>query len=185
MPTICCRTKQLKVCEMHRTREDAERLLPAATAAKGAGALPVVDGSVAYAESQTPAATGAKDPADAPAVGGQESDRGTTEHIGAATTESLQIRFDAPAVGGEDTDTGKTEHIGAAPAESLEIQANAYTQEVAQWLTHLTSKASERGLYLPNSLVEMCPQHHRHPPEYLGCGTLAAQRGLHHDDALT
>ena len=97
-------------------------------------------------DAETVAATGAKDP-----------DTGTTKHIGAAPAESLEIPADAPAAGGKDSDTGKTEHIGAAPAKSLEIQANTYTREVAQWLTSLTSKASERGVFLPTILIEMCP----------------------------
>ena len=42
--------KHIKVCEMHHTREDAERVLAAATAAKGAGAPPVVDGGANYEE---------------------------------------------------------------------------------------------------------------------------------------
>ena len=121
-------------------------------------------------DAETVAATGAKDP-----------DTGTTKHIGAAPAESLEIPADAPAAGGKDSDTGKTEHIGAAPAKNLEIQANTYTREVAQWLTSLTSKASERGVFLPTILIEMCPHHHRNPPGDLGFGTLVAQRGLHHD----
>ena len=146
---------------MHHTREDAERVLAAATAANGAGAPPVADGGVKDEESETPAATGAKDPdkgkaehigaapagspknqADASAAGGKDSDTGTTEHIGAAPAESLEIPADAPTAGSNDSDTGKTEHI-----ESLEIEANKYTREVAQWLTSLTSKASERGVF--------------------------------------
>ena len=163
---------------MHHTREDAERVLAAATAANGAEALPVADGGVKDEESETPAATGA----DAPATGGEEdSDTGTTKHIGAAPAQSLEIPADAPAAGGMDSDTGNTEHIVAASAESLEIQANTYTREVAQWLTSLKRMASERGVFLPTMLIEMCPIRHRNLPEVLGFGTLVAQRGLHHD----
>ena len=99
--------QQIKLCEMHDTRE-------AATAAKDAGAPP--DGNQ-------------KKQADESATGGRDSE----------------------------SDTGKTEQIGAVPTESLESQANMYTREVAQWLTSLASKASERGVLLPTILIEMCP----------------------------
>ena len=85
------------------------------------------------------------------------SDKGKTKQVVAAPAGSPKIPADAPAAGGKDSDTGTTEHIGAAPAESLEIQANTYTREVAQWLTSLTSKALERGVFLPTILIEMCP----------------------------
>ena len=123
--------QKIKVCEMHHTRDDAET---------------VADGGVKDEESETPAATGATDP-----------DTGTTKHIGDPGQKPGDPDTGAkdPDTGAKDPDTGTT--TGAAPAKSLEIQANTYTREVAQWLTSLTSKASERGVFLPTILIEMCP----------------------------
>ena len=130
--------QKIKVCGMHHTREDAGT---------------VADGGVKDEESETPAATGAKDP-----------DTGTTKHIGDPGQKPGDPDTGAkdpdtgakdPDTGAKDPDTGTT--TGAAPAKSLEIQANTYTREVAQWLTSLTSKASEQGVVLPTILIDMCP----------------------------
>ena len=78
---------------MHHTREDAERVLAAATAANGAEAPPVAGGGVKDEESETPAATGAKDP-----------DKGKAEHIGAAPAGSPKNQADASVAGGKDSE---------------------------------------------------------------------------------
>jgi len=83
---------------------------------------------------------------------------------------------DTPAAGGKDSDTGTTEYIGAAPAERLEIQAIAYTQEAAQWLTSLTSKASADGVILPTILIEMCPLTLSYEQD--GSGARSSDKGL-------
>ena len=109
-------------------------------------------------------------PSGAPAAGNTDSLTRTTERMDAATAERPPILVDEPAAGGGASDT---EHIGAAPAERLEIDANTYTREVAQWLTSLASKASERGVCVPVILLEMCPSPQKPARRswnwYLGC----------------
>ena len=133
------------------------------TMTKQAGAAPA--GSL-----DIPACGACTIPADAAAAGDKESDKvgatsvgnpgntdsltRTTERMVAGTAEKPPILVAEPAAGGGASDT---EHNGAAHAERLEIDANKYTREVAQWLTSLTSKASERGVFLPVILTEMCP----------------------------
>ena len=78
--------KRIKVCDMHRTRQDAEKVLGADPAAKS----PVADGQ----ESETSAATGAKDP-----------DQG---QVGAAPAGSPKNQADASAAGGTESDNSNT-----------------------------------------------------------------------------
>ena len=130
--------KFLKVAEMHHTREDAERALSAtggeikeARLAKDSEDSPVVDGA---AKEETALATG-----------GEMKEDGRT-----------QDSEDSAVVAGaakEDPDA----EVGNMPNFSPEVEAEQFTRKVSEWLISLTSKALERGVFMPTILIEMCP----------------------------
>jgi len=162
--------KFLKVAEMHHTREDAERALSAtggeineAGLATYSGDSPVVDGD-------------AKEKGTALATGGEMKEDGLTQDSeDSAVIASTAKEETALAIGSEIKEDGMTQdsedsavvagvakedpdaEVGNMPNFSPEVESEQFTRKVSEWLISLTSKALERGVFIPTILIEMCP----------------------------
>ena len=156
--------KNLKVSEMHRTREDAERALAARQAllhvgnTVGANAQPAAGGDKKQeCMTQGSQAAGTETP---PATGGEKKEDGMTKDsedspvvAGAAKEEASEDVFSD----GNDPDA----EVGNMPNFSPEVEAELFTRKVSEWLTSLTSKALERGVFVPTILTEIAPSAQR------------------------
>jgi hypothetical protein len=162
--------KFLKVAEMHHTREDAERALSAtggeikeARLAKDSEDSPVVDGA-------------AKEEELVLATGGEMKEYGMPQDSedSAVIADTAKEEM-AMATGGEMKEDGMTQdsedsavvasaakedpdvEVGNMPNFSPEVEAEQFTRKVSEWLISLTSKALERGVFMPTILIEMYP----------------------------
>ena len=90
-----------------------------------------------------------------PAAGGAKTATHDTEPtdsiiVGASNPEPVAV----PAGDNKDSETSDgVENAAGSP----ETQAESYTRLVADWLTTLRTKAMERGTFLPEVMIEMCP----------------------------
>ena len=95
------------------------------------------------------------------AGGGDKKQNGMT---GCSLADGTEM---TPATGGKRTEGGLApQGSPAAGSKVVEVlaeeavgnrEAELFTRKVAEWLTGLVSKATERGVFLPTVLVEMCP----------------------------
>ena len=99
----------------------------------------------------------AKDSEDSPVVDGAAKEETALATGGEMKEDGMtQDSEDSAVVAGvakEDPDA----EVGNMPNFSPEVESEQFTRKVSEWLISLTSKALERGVFMPTILREMCP----------------------------